>query len=156
MSPSSNLTQVTIVTDGACKGNPGPGGYAAILQSHKGQHEKVIVGGAIDTTNNRMELMAVIAGLEALNRPCQVQLIVDSQYVATMLNGGKAKANHDLVGRLCQLAAPHQIVIDKVNGHSGHPLNERADQLAAAEALRQKGIREEIVAITANAIRGVS
>lgn len=155
MSQPSNLTQVILVADGACKGNPGPGGYAAILQSPKGQHEKVIVGGEIATTNNRMELMAVIAGLEALKRPCRVQLIIDSQYVATMLTGGKAKANHDLVARLGQLAAQHQIVIDKVDGHSGHPLNERADQLASAEALRQKDLKAEATHATANATRGI-
>ena len=89
------MNQVFLYTDGSCKGNPGPGGYAAILQS--GAHEKALTGNEAHATNNRMELQAVIAGLAALKRRCQVTVVTDSQYVATILNGGKARANRDLV-----------------------------------------------------------
>ena len=89
------LTQVSLFVDGSCLGNPGPGGWAAILQC--GDHEKEVVGGANHTTNNRMELTAVIEGMKVLKRRCQVTVVTDSQYVATILNGGKAKANLDLV-----------------------------------------------------------
>ena len=90
------LSDVFLYTDGSCLGNPGPGGYAAILQA--GNHEKVLTGGEVHTTNNRMELKAVIVGLAALKRCCQVTVVTDSQYVATILNGGKAKANLALAG----------------------------------------------------------
>lgn len=127
--------EVFLYTDGSCIGNPGPGGYAAILQA--GQHEKVLTGGEVHTTNNRMELQAVIAGLAVLKRCCQVTLVTDSQYVATILNGGKAKANRDLVKKLRALAAQHKMLVQVVAGHSGHMLNERCDSLAQAAA-RQK------------------
>jgi len=131
------LSDVFLYTDGSCLGNPGPGGYAAILQA--GNHEKVLTGGEAHTTNNRMELKAVIAGLTALKRCCQVTVVTDSQYVATILNGGKAKANRDLVQQLRALAAPHSLMVQVVAGHSGHTVNERCDGLAQAAAARQKG-----------------
>lgn len=129
-------TQVFLYTDGSCKGNPGPGGYAAILQA--GLHERVLTGGAAHTTNNRMELTAVITGLQALKRRCQVTVITDSQYVATILTGGKAKANHDLVEQVYRLLPQHTITVQQVRGHQGHPLNERADALAQAAARSYK------------------
>jgi ribonuclease HI len=130
-------TQVYLYVDGSCRGNPGPGGYAAILQY--GEHEREIVGGQDHTTNNRMELSAVIAGLKAFKRRCRVVIVTDSQYVATMLSSGRAKANLDLVQELHQLASRHEVQIRKVSGHSGHVLNERADRLAHAEATQRLG-----------------
>jgi len=132
--------QVYLYVDGSCRGNPGPGGYAAVMQY--GLHEREIVGGEDSTTNNRMELSAVISGLKALKRRCQVVVVTDSQYVATLLKacakwsqgGGRAKANLDLVQELYQLASQHEVQVEKVNGHSGHAMNERADRLAYAEA----------------------
>jgi ribonuclease HI len=128
--------QVFLYSDGSCLGNPGPGGYAAILQC--GRHEKVITGGAGRTTNNRMELRAVIAGLQALKCRCQVIVVTDSQYVVTILNDGRAKANLDLVAELRQLAGLHDITVQHVNGHNGHALNERCDWLATAAAAQQR------------------
>ncbi|MCI0395974.1 MAG: ribonuclease HI [Chloroflexi bacterium] len=128
--------QVFLYSDGSCLGNPGPGGYAAILQS--GQHERVITGGVSQTTNNRMELQAVIAGLQALTCRCQVMVVTDSQYVATILNGGQARANLDLVAKVRQLAGRHNVAVEHVNGHSGHALNERCDRLATAAAEQQR------------------
>ena len=127
--------EVHLYVDGSCRGNPGPGGYAAVLQY--GRHEREMVGGKDRTTNNRMELTAVICGLKALKRRCQVVIVTDSQYVATMLNGGRAKANLDLIQELHQLASQHEVVIEKVNGHSGHVMNDRVDRLAHAEATRR-------------------
>jgi ribonuclease HI len=124
--------QVYLYTDGACKGNPGPGGYAAILKCNGRTRE--LTGGAARTTNNRMELQAVIAGLRVLNRRCQVTVVTDSQYVATILNDGKARANLDLVQQVRQLVRQHDVTVETVPGHSGHPLNERADALAQQEA----------------------
>jgi ribonuclease HI len=134
------MTQVFLYTDGSCKGNPGPGGYAAILQA--GSHERVLTGGAAHTTNNRMELTAVIAGLQALKRRCQVTVITDSQYVVTILAGGRAKANHDLVEQVYRLLTQHTIAVQQVRGHQGHPLNERADALAqtAARSYQEGGV----------------
>ena len=131
------LSDVFLYTDGSGLGNPGPGGYAAILQA--GNHEKVLTGGEVHTTNNRMELKAVIVGLAALKRCCQVTVVTDSQYVATILNGGKAKANRDLVQQLRALTAQHSLIVQVVAGHSGHTFNERCDGLALAAA-RQKGV----------------
>lgn len=125
-------TQVFLYTDGACKGNPGPGGYAAILQS--GAHEKTLTGSEAHATNNRMELQAVIAGLAALKRRCQVTVVTDSQYVATILNGGKARANRDLAQQVRALSAGHHLRVQLVAGHSGHAMNERCDALAQAAA----------------------
>src|SRR5207302_4244130 len=136
--------RVEVFTDGACSGNPGPGGWGAVLRY--GTVEKEISGGERPTTNNRMELMAAIAGLEALKRPCRVRLYTDSQYlrdgITKWLPGWKARGwrtaakepvkNVDLWQRLEQAAAPHKIEWHWVRGHSGHPENERADALARA------------------------
>lgn len=133
---------VEIFTDGACKGNPGPGGWGAVLRS--GGHEKKLCGGEANTTNNRMELMAAIEALTALNQPCKVDLTTDSQYVRKGVlewmknwkkNGWKTASrkpvkNADLWQRLDQLTEGHQISWHWVKGHSGHPSNELADQLA--------------------------
>ncbi|HRQ42650.1 MAG TPA: ribonuclease HI [Chloroflexota bacterium] len=128
--------QVLLYTDGSCLGNPGPGGWSAILQY--GEHEKEMVGGADHTTNNRMELTAVLEGLKALTRRCQVTVVTDSQYVATILNGGKAKANRDLVHEVRVEARRHEVTVQQVRGHSGHEMNELADQLAFTEANHRK------------------
>jgi ribonuclease HI len=139
---------VEIFTDGACSGNPGPGGWAAILRY--GETEKEIAGGEAMTTNNRMELTAAIAGLEALNRPCQVKVYTDSQYVrdgiTQWLRGWKARdwrtadkkpvKNVDLWQRLDAAAVSHQVEWIWVRGHAGHPENERADALARANIPR--------------------
>ena len=133
---------IEIFADGACKGNPGPGGWGVILRA--GQHEKELCGGEADTTNNRMELTAVIRALEALKRPCRVALYTDSQYVikgmTEWLPGWKKRGwknsakepvkNVDLWQQLEQLALQHEIEWNWVKGHAGHPENERADQLA--------------------------
>ena len=146
-----SVPRVTIHTDGACSGNPGPGGWGAILSF--GDHEKELMGGEAHTTNNRMELMAAIAALESLRRPCQVTLSTDSTYVKDGItrwitgwkkNGWKTAdkkpvKNVDLWQRLESAVAPHQIQWEWVRGHSGHPENERADQLArdAIRAVRE-------------------
>ena len=138
------MTEVQIYTDGACKGNPGPGGWGAWLKS--GATEKELFGGELDTTNNRMELTAVIEGLAALKRPCKVVLYLDSQYVrqgiTEWIKGWKAKGwitstkqpvkNAELWKRLDALVSTggHQIEWRWVKGHSGDPGNERADMLA--------------------------
>jgi len=133
---------VEIFTDGACSGNPGPGGWGAILR-YKGV-EKELCGGEVDTTNNRMEMMAAIVALETLTRPCALTLYTDSQYVmkgmTEWLRGWKARGwktadkkpvkNDDLWKRLDAACARHQITWQWVKGHAGHPENERADQLA--------------------------
>lgn len=128
---------VEIFTDGACSGNPGPGGWGAILRY--GEHEKEMSGGDPETTNNRMELMAAIRALEALKRPSRVRLWTDSTYVqkgmTEWLSGWKAKnwkkvKNVELWQRLEQAAAPHQVEWRWVRGHDGHAENERADALA--------------------------
>ena len=144
--------EVEIFTDGACSGNPGPGGWGAILRFV--EVEKELAGGEPVTTNNRMELMAAIAGLEALKRPCRVRLYTDSQYlrdgITRWLPAWKARGwrtaakaavkNIDLWQRLEAAAAPHQIEWHWVRGHAGHPENERADALArgAIAAQRQR------------------
>ena len=138
------MNEVTIYTDGACKGNPGPGGWGAWLKS--GATEKEIFGGELNTTNNRMELTAVIEGLAALKKPCKVVLYLDSQYVrqgiTEWIRGWKAKGwmtaakqpvkNVELWKRLDKLVQEggHQIEWRWVKGHSGDPGNERADMLA--------------------------
>ncbi len=133
---------VDIFTDGACKGNPGPGGWGVVMRY--GDFEKQLFGGEQNTTNNRMELMAAIQGLEALNRPCKVVLTTDSQYVrqgiTQWINGWKRKGwknsqnkpvkNAELWQRLEKAAAKHEVEWRWVKGHSGHPENELADQLA--------------------------
>ena len=132
----SALAQVFMFVDGSCLGNPGPGGWAAILQC--GQHEKEVVGGTDHTTNNRMELTAVLEGLKALTRRCQITVVTDSQYVAAILNGGKAKANRDLVYEVRAQARQHEVIVQQVRGHSGHEMNELADLLACTEANHRK------------------
>ena len=128
--------KVLVYVDGSCLGNPGPGGWAAVLQC--GEREKELVGGEDQTTNNRMELTAVIEGLKALKRRCQVTVVTDSQYVATLLNGGRAKANLDLVQQLRQLMQQHEVTVEQVQAHSGHPLNERCDRLAQTQAIHRR------------------
>ena len=142
MSPASKAERITIWTDGACSGNPGPGGWAAILAS--GGHRKELCGGEPDTTNTRMELMAAIMALEALKRPSAIDVITDSQYVrggiTGWLKGWKARGwrtaskepvkNKDLWLRLDAAAAQHDIAWHWVKGHAGHEMNERADELA--------------------------
>jgi ribonuclease HI len=141
-----DLPQVEIFTDGACKGNPGPGGWGAILRSSGKERE--LSGGESPTTNNRMELMAAIEALRALKRPCHVQLYTDSVYVRDGItkwihgwrrNGWrtadkKPVKNSELWQALLEASAPHRIDWHWVKGHSGHPENERADVLACAEA----------------------
>ena len=133
---------VELFTDGACRGNPGPGGWGALLRY--GDTEKELWGGEAETTNNRMELMAAIRGLESLKRPCRVRLTTDSQYVMKGITewmdnwkrrGWKTAAkkpvkNVDLWQRLDKALARHQVEWQWVRGHTGHAENERADQLA--------------------------
>ena len=133
---------VIIHTDGACSGNPGPGGWGAILTY--GEHEKELKGGEPHTTNNRMELMGAISALEALKKPCTVELHTDSKYVhdgiSKWIHGWKRNGwktaekkpvkNAELWQRLEAAAAPHQVEWIWVRGHAGHPENERADALA--------------------------
>jgi ribonuclease HI len=142
------LPHVVIYTDGACSGNPGPGGWGAILTS--GDHHKQLKGGEPKTTNNRMELMAAIAAVEALKRPCRVDLHTDSQYLrngitswikAWRRNGwrtadNKPVKNVDLWQRLDAALGPHQVRWHWLRGHAGHAMNERADALAR-EAIAQ-------------------
>ena len=144
----TELPIVEIATDGACKGNPGPGGWGAVLRF--GETEKDLSGGENPTTNNRMELMAAIQALEALRKPCRVTLSTDSRYVMDGLtkwihgwrkNGWKTAdrkpvKNAELWQRLLDAAAPHRIEWLWVKGHAGHPDNERADRLASDAALR--------------------
>ena len=135
---------VEIYTDGACSGNPGPGGWGVLMRY--GQHEKEICGGEAETTNNRMEMMAVIQALKALKRKSNVRLYTDSQYVMNgitqWLDGWKAKnwktaskqpvKNQDLWQEIDSLISQHDIEYFWVKGHAGHPGNERADALARA------------------------
>ena len=146
----TELTRVEIFTDGACKGNPGPGGWGAVIRA--GKTERELSGGEKLTTNNRMEMTAAIEGLNALKRPCHVTLSTDSRYVMDGLtkwikgwqrNGWrtadkKPVKNADLWQALLDAAAPHRIDWKWVKGHAGHPENERADRLAsdAADAAR--------------------
>ena len=141
------MTHVEMFTDGACKGNPGPGGWGVVIRS--GAHEKELSGGEPATTNNRMELTAAIEGLNALTRPCRVTLSTDSRYVMDGLtkwihgwqkNGWrtadkKPVKNAELWQALLAAAKPHRVEWQWVKGHAGHPENERADRLASAAAL---------------------
>jgi len=147
------VTEVEIFTDGACKGNPGPGGWGVVIRA--GTREKELSGGEPLTTNNRMELMAAIKGLEALTRPCRVALYTDSNYVRDGItkwtrgwirNGWKTAdrkpvKNADLWQELIAAEAPHRIEWHWVKGHAGHPENERADALASAAAVAQASNR---------------
>ena len=149
--------EVIVFTDGACSGNPGPGGWACILRHVQTGKEKTLAGGRRDTTNNRMELMAAIEGLAALKRaPLRVEVVTDSQYLArgvhewmprwrangwrkTKTHKGKIKAgdgikNVDLWKRLSELCDQHEVVFTHVAGHAGHPENEECDRLAVEAA----------------------
>lgn len=142
----AKMKPVDIHTDGACLGNPGPGGWAALL-IHEGR-ERELAGGEALTTNNRMEMLAAIMALEALKSPCQVVLSTDSQYVQKGIGewlpnwirrgwktaGGEPVKNKDLWERLQLAAAPHKVQWKWVKGHAGHVENERVDKLARAEA----------------------
>lgn len=145
--PEKKLTPVVIYTDGACSGNPGPGGWGAILMA--GGKSKELSGGEAHTTNNRMELMAVIKALEALNRPCHADIYSDSAYVVNAFNqnwianwqrnnwrnSAKAEvANVDLWKMLLSLTSTHEVVFHKVKGHADNEYNNRCDQLAVMES----------------------
>jgi ribonuclease HI len=143
----SEFPKVEIATDGACKGNPGPGGWGAVIRM--GAREKELSGGELLTTNNRMEMMAAISGLNALTKPCRVTLSTDSRYLLDGLtkwikgwqrNGWKTAdkkpvKNADLWQALLDAAKPHRIEWVWVKGHAGHPENERADRLASDAAI---------------------
>ena len=146
---------VYIFSDGACSGNPGPGGYGVILRCDG--REKELSGGEADTTNNRMELSGVIAGLEALKFPCKVILQTDSRYVVDGIEKGWAKSwqrnnwiksdkkpalNRDLWERLLELLEQHEVSFVWIKGHAGHEENERCDRLAVAERDKQAASRQ--------------
>lgn len=141
------MTEVEIFTDGACSGNPGPGGWGAVLRC--GEHVKELSGGAAETTNNRMEMTAVIEALGALKRPCRVTLTSDSKYVIDAVTKGWAKKwqannwikgdkkpalNPDLWKKLLALLDLHEVTFVWVKGHAGHPENERCDELAVEQS----------------------
>ena len=144
------MKHVEVFTDGACKGNPGPGGWGVLLRI--GHHEKEMSGSEPDTTNNRMEMLAAIKALEALNQPCRVTLHTDSKYVLDGItrwvfgwqkNGWKTAdrkpvKNADLWQALVVAARPHQVEWVWVRGHDGHPENERVDRLASDAATAAK------------------
>ncbi len=145
------MKQVTVYTDGACSGNPGPGGWGALLRY--GAHEKEISGGAASTTNNRMELTAVIEALRLLKEPCLVELWSDSKYVIDALEKGWARSwqkrgwvkgdkkpalNPDLWEELLALTDRHTVRCHWVKGHADDPYNERCDRLAVAESRRYR------------------
>ncbi len=146
----TGTTSVTIFTDGSCLGNPGPGGWAAILRWNG--HEKELSGGHAPTTNNRMEMLAAIMALESLNRTCTVNLYTDSKYLRDGIEKGwlagwkrkgwvtaakKPVKNQDLWKRLDALLTKHTISMHWVEGHSGHPENERCDVLAKTAASKR-------------------
>jgi ribonuclease HI len=150
MNGSAFTPEVVIYTDGACRGNPGPGGWGAVLMSRGAERE--LCGGEPDTTNNRMELTAAIEALQALKRPCRVELHTDSQYlrngITEWLSVWKSRGwrttskaavkNEDLWRRLDEARTRHDVAWRWVKGHNGHPLNERADALA------RKGLQEAL------------
>ena len=158
MSKETQGPNVHLFTDGACSGNPGPGGWAYILRHLRTGTEKVASGGQLETTNNQMELLAVIAGLEALHRSCSVEVYTDRFYFGKGLlewmpkwkrNGWQRREgkkmvpvkNVELWQRLDQVAQKHRIKYTRVAGHSGHPENEKCDQLAveACEKIKRGG-----------------
>lgn len=137
------MKYIELFTDGACSGNPGPGGWGVVLRYEN--HEKELSGGEKNTTNNRMELTAAIMGLAALKEPCKVRLVTDSKYVSDGITKGWAKSwqnngwrkadkkpalNPDLWEQLLNLIDTHDVAIEWVKGHAGHPENERCDRLA--------------------------
>ena len=141
-----HMKEVTLYTDGACSGNPGPGGWGAILVYMN--YKKEMSGGEKETTNNRMELMAAIEGLSALKEPCKVKLVSDSKYLIDGLSKGWARSwrskgwkksdgkqalNIELWEKLLELEDYHDIEYEWVKGHAGHPYNERCDEMAVAE-----------------------
>ena len=141
------MKKINMYTDGACRGNPGPGGYGVILEYNG--HRKCLSGGEASTTNNRMELMAAIVGMEALKEECEITLCSDSKYLIDAIEKGwvyswkqkgwkkadKSPAlNPDLWERLLSLLETHKVSLVWVKGHAGHPYNERCDALACAEA----------------------
>ncbi len=145
------MKQVEIFTDGACSGNPGPGGWGAVLRFNN--TEKEISGGAVNTTNNRMELSGVIEALRLLKEPCEVTLYSDSKYVCDAITKGWAKGwqkngwrksdkklalNTDLWESLLALLEQHKVTVKWVKGHDGHPENERCDRLAVAASEKYK------------------
>ena len=150
MNEKALKNEVSLFTDGACSGNPGPGGWGALLRYQ--EHEQELSGGEPASTNNRMEMLAVINGLESLEQPMQVRICTDSQYVmkgvTEWLAGWKRRGwktadrqpvkNMDLWQRLELALAPHQVEWQWVRGHSGHPENERVDELARAAIQRAK------------------
>ncbi len=156
MNNSTHMPQVAMFSDGACSGNPGPGGWGTILRFRAGDtvHEKELSGGETHTTNNRMELTAVIEGLSALKKPCAVTITTDSKYVVDSITKGwvygwkkrgwvksdkKPALNVDLWELLLPLLEQHDVTFCWVKGHAGHPENERCDQLAVAQSkLHQK------------------
>ncbi|QWK22133.1 ribonuclease HI [Thermus antranikianii] len=148
------MKQVELFTDGACLGNPGPGGWAALLRY--GSHERMLSGGEPCTTNNRMELTALLQGLRALKEPCEVHLFSDSQYLVKALNewlpawekrgmrraDGKPIENRDLWEALMPELKRHRVVPHWIRGHNGHPENERVDREARRQAQRQKALSQ--------------
>lgn len=153
--------KVTLYTDGACSGNPGAGGYGAILvhiDTNGIKHEKEFSEGYKMTTNNQMELLAVIIGLEALKKPCKVKIISDSKYVVDSIDkgwldnwvakgwkktGNKPVPNTELWKRLIKAKAPHDIELEWIKGHAGHEYNERCDRLAVA-AYKKDNLKTEV------------
>ena len=146
------MKNIILYTDGACSGNPGPGGWGAVLKY--GAHERELSGGEANTTNNRMELTAVIEALRALKAPCRVELWSDSKYVIDALEKGWARGwqkrgwvksdkkpalNPDLWAQALEQEARHKITYVWVKGHAGHPENERCDQLAVAQSKAHGG-----------------
>ncbi len=148
---SESLPKVKIYTDGACSGNPGPGGWGAILIS--GRHEKVISGGEAQTTNNRMEMRAVVEALKSLKKPCDVEIYSDSALIINAMNKGwidnwqqkgwkkadkKPVENKELWQEMLEAMKSHSVKWIKVKGHSGHPLNERVDSIAVEASQKFK------------------
>lgn len=153
---------VALYTDGACSGNPGKGGYGAILvyvDCNGTRHEKELSEGYLHTTNNQMELLAVIVGLESLKKPCSVKIVSDSKYVVDSIEKGwldnwiargwrksdnKPVPNTELWKRLVEAMRPHEIKLEWIKGHAGHEFNERCDRLAV-EAYKKEELKPEVM-----------